>query len=134
MKSIPSPSTARRKSMLWVVATTLVLSSAVGITPALADNLSLGLAVPGLSVSVGGAPAYYPVSPPVLYVPPPQPVYYYAAPPPPPPPPPPGPPPPGPPPPGPGPWGGPPPPPPPGPPPGSYAAPTPVVGYVSTPW
>ncbi|MBU2750184.1 hypothetical protein HER14_04340 [Acidithiobacillus thiooxidans] len=111
MRSIPSPSTARRKSILWVVATTLVLSSAVGITtPALADNLSLGLAVPGLSVSVGGAPAYYPVSPPVVYVPPPQPVYYYAAPPPPPP------------------------PPPPGPPSGSYAAPTPVVGYVSTPW
>ncbi|MDR7926806.1 hypothetical protein RIE95_07395 [Acidithiobacillus thiooxidans] len=129
MKSIPSPSTARRKPILRVVATTLVLSSAVGITPALADNLSLGLAVPGLSVSVGGAPAYYPVSPPVVYVPPPQPVYYYAAPPPPPPPPPPGPPPPGP-----GPWGGPPPPPPPGPPPSYYAAPTPVVGYVSTLW
>ena len=89
--------------MLLAAAVILVLSPVAGITPALADNLSLGLAIPGLSVSLGGAPVYYPV-PPVVYVPPPQPVYYYAAP-----------------------------PPPPGSPSVYYAVPTPVAGYVSAP-
>ena len=103
MKPFLHASQVRRKPMLLAVAVILVLSPVAGITSALADNLSLGLAVPGLSVSLGGAPVYYPV-PPVVYVPPPQPVYYYAAP-----------------------------PPPPGSPSVYYAVPTPVVGYVSAP-
>ena len=104
MKLFIHASQVRRKPMLLAIAVILVLSPFAGITPGLADNLSLGSAIPGLSVSLGGAPVYYPV-PPVAYVPPPQPVYYYAAPP----------------------------PQPPGFPPVYYAVPTPVAGYVSAP-
>lgn len=65
---------------------------AVASRPAWADgDLSLGVAVPGLSVFLGNNPGYYaaPVyaPPPVYYVPPPRRVYYVPAPPPPPPPP-----------------------------------------------
>ena len=104
MKLFIHASQVRRKPMLLAIAVILVLSPFAGITPALADNLSLGSAIPGLSVSLGGAPVYYPV-PPVAHVPPPQPVYYYAAPP----------------------------PQPPGFPPVYYAVPTPLAGYVSAP-
>ena len=55
--------------------------------PAKADDLNLGVAVPGLSVFLGDAPRYY-VAPPVVYVPrrrvyyapPPRVVYYQPAP------------------------------------------------------
>lgn len=110
--------TRRTRAALVALALLMPLASSA---PALADNLSLGLAIPGLTVLLGGAPTYY-APPPVVYAPP-QPVYYYAAPPPPPGPPPP--PPPGPPPPPPG---------PPAPPPGYYAVPAPVVGYGPAPW
>lgn len=46
------------------------------------DGLSLGLAVPGLSVFLGNPPAYYAPPPPVYYAPPPPPPppgYYVAA-------------------------------------------------------
>ncbi|WP_298173166.1 hypothetical protein [Acidithiobacillus sp.] len=43
------------------------------------DGLSLGLAVPGLSMFLGNAPGYYAPPPPVYYAPPPPPGYYVAA-------------------------------------------------------
>lgn len=62
----------------------LVIFSALGLSlwscsmVARADDLNLGVAVPGLSLYLGDAPRYY-VAPPVVYAPP-RPVYYQPAP------------------------------------------------------
>lgn len=72
----------------WVRAAVATLLLGAVSSPAWADgNLSLGVAVPGLSVFLGNSPGYYAAPeyapPPVYYAaPPPRPVYYVPAPPP----------------------------------------------------
>lgn len=50
------------------LAAIILLSSMAGVTPALVDNASLGLAVPELCMLLGGAPTDY-AAPLVVYAP-----------------------------------------------------------------
>ncbi|WP_308389554.1 hypothetical protein [Acidithiobacillus sp. AMEEHan] len=63
-----------RKIVSAMVGTALGIASLAYSVAASADDLNLGVAVPGLSLYLGNAPRYY-VAPPVVYVPP-RPIYY----------------------------------------------------------
>ncbi|MHB1736763.1 MAG: hypothetical protein ACYCQM_09375 [Acidithiobacillus sp.] len=64
---------------LVLAASAALLCGLVSVSAWADDGLSLGLAVPGLSMFLGNAPGYYAPPPPVYYAPPPLPGYYVAA-------------------------------------------------------
>lgn len=64
-----------KKVVAALVGALLGLASLGYSVGASADDLNLGVAVPGLSLYLGDAPRYY-VAPPVIYAPPPRRVYY----------------------------------------------------------
>ena len=61
---------------LVVVATLALLCGLTSTAVRADDDMSLGLAIPGLSVFLGNGLGYYAPPPPVYYAPPPRPVYY----------------------------------------------------------
>lgn len=64
---------------LVLAASAALLCGLASVSASADDGLSLGLAVPGLSMFLGNAPGYYAPPPPVYYAPPPPPGYYVAA-------------------------------------------------------
>ncbi len=67
---------------LVLVATLALLCGLTSTAVRADDDMSLGLAIPGLSVFLGNGLGYYAPPPPVYYAPPPRPIYYAPPPPP----------------------------------------------------